>query len=557
MHHLFRHLFPSMFPLSVVAFSALLASSGCSDDIAAAQRLTSLIPATGGSIETPFGVSLEVPASALDAPLEIGVAIAENLAAEGYAAAPSFVAGDFVANVVLTPHGTTFDAPVTVRVPYTGDPSDYVLLRADDADDDTWEAVGPITFADGIATFQVTTFSAYTIAQVQAGGCPCFTGANVATFRAAGVAANARPEARISRSVSTGPQPGNERCARFPSYPGCEPAGTVRIHDNLIYWEGSWAAYLKVTATILPDGTLANGEQQCDTRAFSTVADYDRYFPWRPHTPGAWFTHSAPQQLTTAAQVETCHALLVRSTQGVVAAQVGFVASGLPTGESLVLDLDGTAVRLTESDTLAFAVSGAVGTAYTVTITSQPASATCAVSAGTLTGTLAESQLIEFTCGAATTEVACNNLDDDNDGAIDEDANGNIVDDDGDGIPNDCDPNPAVGCPSLTVADVRAAVAASGEACLVDASPAAADSFKDITGVLHELGDAADSIDAAFVARSAGADTPMTVLGCADRSDAHSAACIDAGRPVLAMQPLDSEAAFTACRDVAIYGCKR
>ncbi len=542
---------------SVACAAILLGTSGCSDDVAIGQRLTSLIPATGGTIETPFEVSLEVPAGALDAALEIGVAVADDLAAEGYAAAPAFVTGDFLTNVVLTPHGTTFDAPVTVRMPYTGDPSDYVLLRADDADDDSWEAVGPITFADGIATFEVRTFSAYTIAQVQAGGCPCFTGANVATFRAAAVAANARPETRIRRTVSAGPQPGDDCTLGAAGLTDCDPAGTIRIHDDLIFWEGSWAAYIHVTATILPNGTLSDEERKCDTRAYSTVADYDRYFPWRPHTPGAWFTHSAPQQLTTAAEVETCHALLVRSTQGIVAAQVGFVASGLPAGESLVLDLDGTAVQLTESDTVAFAVSGAVGDAYTVTITSQPTSATCAVTAGALTGTLAESQLIAFTCGAAATGIACNNLDDDDDGAIDEDTSGNVVDDDGDGIPNDCDPNPTVGCPSLTAAAVRAAVAAAGEDCLVDANPAAADAFKDITGVFHELGDAAGSVDVAFVARWADSDAPVTLLGCADLDETHSAACIDAGRPVLSATQLESEAAFTACRDVAVYACTR
>lgn len=545
---------PHLFRLAV---ATLLSLSACGDETTLGRQLTSLIPATGGTVETPFGVSLDIPAGALDAALEIGVAIADDLAAEGYAAPPAFVEGGFVANVVLTPHGTTFDAPVTVRVPYTGDPSDYVLLRAEDADDDTWEAVGPITFDDGVATFEVRTFSAYTIAQVQAGGCPCFTGANVATFRAAGVAASARPEARIMRRVSAGPQAGNSLCARFPDFPECEPAGTVRIHDNLIYWEGSWAAYLKVTGTILPNGNLADGEKQCDTRARSTVADYDRYFPWQPHTPGAWFTYSAPKQLTTAAQLETCHALLVRSTQGVVAAQVGFVASGLPAGEALVLDLDGEAVRLTESDTLSFALSGAVGTAYTVTITSQPASATCAVTAGALTGTLAESQVIEFTCSTAAAEVPCNNLDDDGDTLIDEDASGNIADDDGDGIPNDCDPNPAAGCPSLTAADVRAAVAASGEACLVDASPAVADAFTDITGVLHELGDAAGSVDAAFVARTSDGQEPVTVLGCADIDEAHSPACVAAGRPAISLEALDSEAAFTACRDVVVYACAR
>jgi hypothetical protein len=68
-----------------------------------------------------------------------------------------------------------------------------------------------------------------------------------------------------------------------------------------------------------------------------------------------------------------------------------------------------------------------------------------------------------------------------------------------------------VGCPSLTAAAVRAAVAAAGEDCLVDANPAAADAFKDITGVFHNIGGDAGS-DTAVGFDTAPADVEAEVI---------------------------------------------
>jgi hypothetical protein len=62
------------------------------------------------------------------------------------------------------PHGLRFDAPVTIRLPFTGSRSGARILRLDDEDDDSWErADGTPSFAMGIAALEVDGFSVYQV----------------------------------------------------------------------------------------------------------------------------------------------------------------------------------------------------------------------------------------------------------------------------------------------------------------------------------------------------------------------------------------------------------
>ncbi|MFM2421298.1 MAG: hypothetical protein RL385_6021, partial [Pseudomonadota bacterium] len=63
----------------------------------------------------------------------------------------------------FTPHGTTFEAPVTLSLFYDAPAgAALVVLRLDDEQDTTWERV-PAIFKDGVAFFETTHFSIYSV----------------------------------------------------------------------------------------------------------------------------------------------------------------------------------------------------------------------------------------------------------------------------------------------------------------------------------------------------------------------------------------------------------
>lgn len=112
---------------------------------------------SGATVIAKDGAEVSVPAGV--APAGVTIAVAKSTATT--AAAPAWVSqtGDVYA---FTPHGTTFSAPVTLKLPYTG--AGDVVLRLDDENDTTWEIVEGATFANGVATVQVSKFSLYLVA---------------------------------------------------------------------------------------------------------------------------------------------------------------------------------------------------------------------------------------------------------------------------------------------------------------------------------------------------------------------------------------------------------
>jgi hypothetical protein len=128
---------------------------GCSS--APAQRSVSeTLGPEGGSVAlggTDLVVS--VPPGALAAPTEIG--LADVLAAE-VAALPAG-GGALSRRYALTPHGTVFDEPVEITIPYEGTPDGVSVLRLDDEADPTWEPLTGVTLTGGVATFATDRFS--------------------------------------------------------------------------------------------------------------------------------------------------------------------------------------------------------------------------------------------------------------------------------------------------------------------------------------------------------------------------------------------------------------
>lgn len=124
---------------------------------------------SGGSVVTTIGdqggeaeidgARLVVPEGALSEDTEIGV---ERLSA---ADAEEFLdllgAGQTAASAVyvFTPHGSQFDEAVTITLEYTSGSSSLAVMRLDDEDDRSWEAVAGTQFARGEASFETTHFS--------------------------------------------------------------------------------------------------------------------------------------------------------------------------------------------------------------------------------------------------------------------------------------------------------------------------------------------------------------------------------------------------------------
>lgn len=427
---------------SAAAFILLVGCSavviGCGDDAeAVADSTASTIGNEGGTVELPDGTALEIPSGALDTDLDISVEQVADLEDAGYEAVSDFV-DEVVASVVLTPHGTSFEEPVVLRIPFEGDTSELVLLRADDESDESWEPVGPVAFGDGVASVEINQFSAYTLARVRAGACPCYTGADLEKIANEGtvVRQGSGYHDRSYSLVRTLPGPDlsdpfiQQWCDDRPTSAMCAPEGTKSYSVQLLATgltgdQSDLTARITSNGAIRPDGTPVDGGSQCLTSVagppLPSQADHERYFPnsARDGFQAALVipTLQEPINLSASAEILACDALVSRILDGGSAVQIGFVAAGLPTGESLVVELDGAPVVMAAADQLVFGIAEeAVGGSYEVTIETQPPSATCAVTAGSLTATVAEGLLIQFTCSAgptvpASVQAACGAID--------------------------------------------------------------------------------------------------------------------------------------------------
>lgn len=126
-------------------------------------RNTGLIGPEGGVVSAEQGITVTIPAGALDSETTIAATVVE---AGGLPARPSgtTAAGPFVA---LTPHGTQFAMPVQVTLPYTSSRSSLTVLRIDDENDTTWEVLTGASFDDGTATVALSHFSILAVAAIE------------------------------------------------------------------------------------------------------------------------------------------------------------------------------------------------------------------------------------------------------------------------------------------------------------------------------------------------------------------------------------------------------
>ena len=113
----------------------------------------------GGTLEATSGrgmVTLEIPAGALEADIEIGI---EEIAIEGLSVDLEGLIDLAGVAYVFTPHGTTFGEPVGITLPQIGIAD--TILRLDDEYDMTWEMTPNASFTANTTSFQTSTFSVY------------------------------------------------------------------------------------------------------------------------------------------------------------------------------------------------------------------------------------------------------------------------------------------------------------------------------------------------------------------------------------------------------------
>jgi hypothetical protein len=123
-----------------------------------------------GGEATVDGATLVVPEGALSEDTEIGV---ERLpASEAEEFLDLLGAGQTAASAVyvFTPHGSQFDEPVTITLDYDSNSSSLAVMRLDDEDDRTWEAVAGTAFARGEASFETTHFSLLVVTETEGAG---------------------------------------------------------------------------------------------------------------------------------------------------------------------------------------------------------------------------------------------------------------------------------------------------------------------------------------------------------------------------------------------------
>ena len=138
------HFVRNTMSVGILAVALLLGTWGCESSTRDSATVT--VGSQGGTI-TLGDARIEIPPGALSQDTVITVA---RTAAPAPAPDETESAGDVFS---FTPHGTLFNTPITIQLPYTGLDNDLSVLRLDDENDTLWEAVEGVTFSGGLATF--------------------------------------------------------------------------------------------------------------------------------------------------------------------------------------------------------------------------------------------------------------------------------------------------------------------------------------------------------------------------------------------------------------------
>ncbi len=323
---------------------------------------TATVGTEGGSIGTEDGAQVDVPAGALADDVELSIEQGTTPESVGAAALPGGF--DAIATVVVTPHGTTFSTPSTLSLPYSSDAlgddvNELVVLRADDLADTAWAPVGELELGSDNASLLIDGFSVYSLAAVAAGACPCWSGADMRGWKTTATDAGLT--------------------VRFSNWAG----GTYDV-KSCNYFEGT-ATRAKQTV-----GSQASGAMYCENWGNSTYG-------------GAWPPTSTS---LTRSQYDACWALLASSciyNRDVV--QLGVYATGLPSGESVVVTVTTTGSTTastdltieTADDLLWMSALYTAGTTYEVEVKTQSSGVACSVAMPT--GTLStDNMAVEISC---------------------------------------------------------------------------------------------------------------------------------------------------------------
>jgi hypothetical protein len=129
-------------------------------DTEVAEAVSATLGNQGGELVIEQLAQVVVPESAL--PEDVELKAREIPMGQLPVALPLNAAG---AVVELTPHGRLFDQPITIKLNY--DPAapvgNLAVMRLDDPADVDWEQVEGARFENGVASFESTTFSYYTV----------------------------------------------------------------------------------------------------------------------------------------------------------------------------------------------------------------------------------------------------------------------------------------------------------------------------------------------------------------------------------------------------------
>ncbi len=335
----------------------------------------------GATLELSDGTSLEIPEGALDEDVEIGMELIEDLDDSGYEASPDFV-DEPVASVALTPHGTVLAEPVTLTLPFSGSSDELVMLRLADEDDTDWEAVNLVTFEDGTASISIAEFSVYSLVEVAAGSCPCFSGTDLAHAITEGASYEAKYHS-TNRSM-----------------PGL---GDFAVNEW--NWRGPDRFHVQASSRdyVFDAGRV---ERTCHAWAYTPgLADddvtFDQFYPELDHNTVRDHHRAIIHNDLTPDEMLACLSLMEKSTADHPAFQVGFDTFDLPAGEWLeVGPTGGVPLRLDSTDQLAwYPQAYDDGDTFEFTVITQPATATCTLSQ--TTGTITENIIIDVNCGSA------------------------------------------------------------------------------------------------------------------------------------------------------------
>ena len=137
--------------LSWASALALITLTSCGGSTEPITSTTAVIDAAGATLTGPDGVQVIVPPGALDQPTTIGIA---RSSAGAPAAPDAYPAAGYVYE--LTPHGLTFNNPVTVRAPLPSGTTTPLVFMASAGED--WKLLDA-QVANGFAEWQRNSFS--------------------------------------------------------------------------------------------------------------------------------------------------------------------------------------------------------------------------------------------------------------------------------------------------------------------------------------------------------------------------------------------------------------